>query len=68
MKANENEQYSRKYNLWIIVALMKLKVKTVFKQICDFCEEKLDVSIDKLDIDRVHRIGPKYPDKMSRSL
>ena len=47
---------------------MKLKVKTVFKQICDFCEEKLDVSIDKLDIDRVHRIGPKYPDKMSRSL
>lgn len=66
VKANENEQYSRKYNLRIS-GLDETEGEDCVQKICDFCEEKLDVSIDKSDVDRAHRIGSKHLDK-KRSL
>lgn len=61
VKANENEQYSRKYNLRL-VGLNEDEGEDCVDKVVDFCKEKLDLNIDK-EIDRAHRLGPKSTDK-----
>jgi hypothetical protein len=55
---NENEQYSRKYNLRF-VGLDESEGEDCVDKVVDFCKEKLDINVDKAEVDRAHRLGPK---------
>ncbi|CAB4009771.1 Hypothetical predicted protein [Paramuricea clavata] len=58
IKANENEQYSRKYNLRII-GLVETDGEDCVQKVVQFVDEKLHLNILKEEIDRAHRLGPK---------
>ena len=63
VKANQNEQYSRKYNLRL-VGLSEEEGENCTDKVVDFCKaEKLGVNVDKGEIDRAHRLGPKTSNK-----
>jgi hypothetical protein len=58
VQINENEQYSRKYNLRF-VGLDESEGEDCVDKVVDFCKEKLDINVDKAEVDRAHRLGPK---------
>jgi hypothetical protein len=58
LKANDNEQYSRKYNLRFVGIEEKTGENCVVV-IVTFCNEKLGVAVKVKYINRAHRIGTK---------
>jgi hypothetical protein len=58
VQINENEQYSRKYNL-SFVGLDDSEGEECVDKVVAFCKEKLDINVDKAEVDRAHRLGPK---------
>ncbi|CAB4023920.1 Hypothetical predicted protein [Paramuricea clavata] len=67
VQANENEQYSRKYNLRI-VGLNENDGENCVGEVIKLCKEKLNVNVDERDIDRAHRLGPKALSGRSRTV
>ena len=57
VQINENEQYSRKYNVRF-VGLDESEGEDCVNKVA-FCKEKLDINMDKAEVDRTHRLGPK---------
>jgi hypothetical protein len=62
LKANDNEQYSRKYNLRF-VGIEEKTGENCVALIVTFCNEKLGVAVKVKDINRAHRIGTKNAGK-----
>jgi hypothetical protein len=60
--ANDNEQYSRKYNLRFI-GIDENEEEDCLNEIVKLCNDKLNVEIDKNEVDRAHRVGPKSGSK-----
>ena len=61
-KSNDNEQYSRRYNVRIYgvepVADGNDEGEDCVKTVIDFCSDQLQVEVDQAEIDRAHRVGP----------
>ena len=55
-KIDRQQQYSRR-NCILIHEIAKNKEENTDQQATDFINEKLDIKIDEIDIDRSHRIG-----------
>ena len=55
-KIDRQQQYSRR-NCILIHEITKNKEENTDQQATDFINEKLDIKIDEIDIDRSHRIG-----------
>ena len=74
-KANDNEQYSRRYNLRIVGMKESDQSENgdgtkesdqredCVSLITTFCKDKLALTLDPNDIDRAHRVGRKDPEK-----
>lgn len=56
--ANDNEQYSRKYNLRFI-GIDEDEGEDCTEKIVNMCSDELNISVKKEEIDRAHRVGPK---------
>ena len=63
-KIDREEQYSRP-NCISIHGIAENKEENTDQQAIDFINDKLDVKIDKMDIDRSHRIG-RYNQAMEK--
>lgn len=61
-KANDNAQYSRKYNLRFI-GIEEKKDENCTELIVAFCKEKLGIVVPANAIDRAHRVGKKSEGK-----
>ncbi|KAI4463744.1 l1 transposable element-related [Holotrichia oblita] len=61
-KMDSLEQYSRRNNIRIN-GIVQEQDENLEEKIISFCEERLNVSVELRDIDRVHRLGK--PDKTS---
>ena len=61
-KANDNEQYSRKYNLRFI-GIEEKKDENCTELIVAFCKEKLGIVVPANTIDRAHQVGKKSEGK-----
>lgn len=61
-KANDNEQYSRKYNLRFC-GIEEKENENCVNSIVEFCNEKLGVSLTVDKFDRAHRVGKKEAGK-----
>ena len=55
-KTDRQEQYSRR-NCVLIHGIAENKEENTDQQAIDFINDNLDIKIDKIDIDRSHRIG-----------
>ena len=62
LKSNDNEQYSRKYNLRFI-GIKEQEDENCVDLILRFCKDQLGVAADVRDIDRAHRVGTKNTEK-----
>lgn len=62
MKANDNEQYSRRHNVRI-VGFPEEKDENCVEKVTKFCTETLKLSLASTDIDRAHRVGKPSDDK-----
>ena len=66
-KCNDNEQYSRRYNVRIhgvknpILAVSDAK-EDCFKTVIEFCRNELDIEVKHEEIDRAHRVGKSNSD------
>ena len=61
-KANDNEQYSRKYNLRFI-GIEEQKDENCTDKIVEFCKNMLRIDMPVSTIDRAHRVGRKTEGK-----
>ena len=61
-KTNDNEQYSRKYNLRFI-GIEEKKDEICTELIVAFCKEKLRIVVPANTIDRAHQVGKKSEGK-----
>ena len=67
MIANENEQYSRKYNLRF-VSLEETKEENCSEKIINFWKTKLDITINPSEIDSAHCVGRQSPSVAENSI
>ena len=61
-KANNNEQYSQKYNIHF-VGIEENASENCTDLIIEFCREKLEIAISADDIARAHHVGSKTEGK-----
>lgn len=59
---NDNEQYSRKYNLRIS-GIKESPGESCVDKVMDLCQTKLNIIVEKDSIDRAHCLGPKKDGK-----
>lgn len=59
---NDNEQYSRKYNLRI-TGIDESDGENCIDKVINLCKTKLNTDIPKASFDRAHRVGRKMPGK-----
>ena len=62
LKSNDNEQYSRKYNLRF-VGIKEQENENCVDLIVKFFKDQLEVAVDVRDIDRAHRVATKTTEK-----